>query len=427
VRIVGIRSVGSTLGAIVAARLKHGGHSVDRITVRPEGEPYHRRTTFDAAQLEWILRGQELQADFVIVDEGPGFSGSTFLSAAQASIDAGVPPARIVLMGSRPFSQPPHRNTANPWDGFRRYTIDYATHTPMDAGRNLSEGAWRELLYPTRRQWPARWIEQEQIKHLSSDGKLFYKFEGFGRYGSRARRQAASLAEAGYSPPSLVSESGYAGYAFVKGRPLTREHLTANLLSRIADYCTFRVRNFAANNPNSAMLEEMLRVNLGVEFNLDCKTSALPMEQAVYPDCRMHPHEWLQADDGRLLKTDAVGHGEGHQLPGPIDIAWDLAGAIVEWELSPAEADFLLAEYDRRAGDRAAPRVREYLLPYIVFRLAHCRMGAAAMANRREGRYLHRLYQENARAVKRDWLSATMKVSTDRRDPYEEKANHRGP
>jgi hypothetical protein len=291
----------------------------------------------------------------------------------------------------------------------------------------LSEGAWRELLYPTRRQWPAAWIEQERIKHLSRDENLFYKFEGFGRYGSLARRQARALAEAGHSPRLLLFESGYAGYEFVKGRPLTREDLTANLLSRIARYCAFRVKNFPLDNPNPAMLQEMLQVNLQVEFGVEPKTAPLPMERPVYPDCRMHPHEWLQADDGRLLKTDAVGHGEGHQLPGPTDIAWDLAGTIVEWNLSSVQADFFLGEYSGRAGDRAASRVREYLLPYRVFRLAHNLLGAASMAHLREGRYLHRLYRDYARAMKQELRSATMKVSTDDHEPYEEKANQQEP
>src|SRR5260370_5365127 len=102
VNVVGIRSAGTVLGTVVAAQLRSCGKSVDGITVRPAGEPYHRETTFDKAQLEWIRRGLRQPAAFLVVDEGPGFSGSTFLSVAQALADASLPSASITLMGDGP-------------------------------------------------------------------------------------------------------------------------------------------------------------------------------------------------------------------------------------------------------------------------------------------------------------------------------------
>ncbi len=401
VNVVGIRSAGTVLGAVVAAQLRSCGKSVDRITVRPAGEPYHRETTFDAAQLEWIGHGFDQRAAFLVVDEGPGFSGSTFLSVAKALADASVPTASILLMGSRPFSQSSGIRNGEARSRFRCYSVDYATHIPADAGRSLGDGAWRELLYETRSLWPARWVEQEQVKHLSRDGQLLFKFEGFGRYGRLSRQQALALAAAGFSPRLLGFDNGFAGYEFVRGRPLTQADLTQNLLSQIAEYCAFRVYSFPAASPNSAMLRDMLQINLGIEFGLEPVPVDLPMERPVYPDCRMFPHEWLGAHrDGRLLKADAVGQGEGHQLPGPTDIGWDLAGTIVEWRLSPEQASFLLQEYQNRSGDRAVARVQEYLVAYLVFRMAHCRMGAASMGHRREAKYLHRLYLEYAQKVK---------------------------
>ena len=36
------------------------------------------------------------------------------------------------------------------------------------------------------------------------------------------------------------------------------------------------------------------------------------------------------------MKVDAAAHGDDHGFPGPVDVAWDLAGAVVEWELGGA-------------------------------------------------------------------------------------------
>lgn len=396
IAVIGIRSVGSTLGAVVAATLRVRGTAAERITVRPEGEPYRRKTNFSGLQRQWIGSQLAKQADFLVVDEGPGFSGSTFLSVARALLDAGVACCRIVLMGSRPF--PAHAagpEATQEWGRFRSATIDYGAHTPAGAGRSLGDGAWRELLYPGPQHWPPCWIEQERIKHSSLDGNIFFKFEGFGRFGQAAREQACLLAQAGFSPRLFGFDRGYACYEFVRGRPLTASDLTGDFLSRMAAYCAFRAANFPAANPNLEMLSAMARNNLEVEFGGGTAGFAIdvPVELPVYPDCRMLPHEWLRSEDGSILKADAVGHGEGHQLPGPADIAWDLVGTIIEWDLSASAAEFFLEEYRRRSRDPAHKRLGPYLLLYSVLRMAQCRMASVAMGGRRESRYLRRQYE----------------------------------
>src|SRR5262249_47707296 len=162
--------------------------------------------------------------------------------------------------------------------------------------------------------------------HVSCDGKYFLKFEGFGRYGQMARQHAGILAEASFSPPLLGSDNGFARYEFVDGRPLAKWDLSAELLARMAAYCAFRVQHFPAPGASVESLHEMMHVNVATEFGFAAPLPSLPLERPVYPDCRMLPHEWRLTRDGQILKTDAVGHAEGHQLPGPADIAWDLAG-----------------------------------------------------------------------------------------------------
>src|SRR4051794_26733771 len=61
----------------------------------------------------------------------------------------------------------------------------------------------------------------------------------------------------------------------------------------------------------------------------------------VETDTLLHPWEWLRTPDGGLLKTDALDHHAGHDLIGCQDIAWDIAGAMVELDLSDSEEDRL--------------------------------------------------------------------------------------
>jgi hypothetical protein len=406
VAVIGIRSVGTTLGAVVAAALHAHGSSTRRITVRPAGEPYERCAVFTPIQLQWIQGELQERAEFAVVDEGPGFSGSTFLSVARALLAAGVPQSSIVLLCSRPL--PAHlagSELDSEWRRFQSYQIDYGRRRPPNAGQSLAGGAWRDSLFSNRGHWPACWTDQERIKHLSADHKTFFKFEGFGRYGHRVRQQAAALAQAGFSPQLNGYQDGYAGYEFVHGRPLSHRDLTPALLDRMAAYCAFRASNFPAEHANTALLSEMLNVNLRIEFGIPALKLAIPVERPVYPDCRMLPHEWLRPDGRHVLKTDSVSHGEGHQLPGPADIAWDLAGTIVEWQLPAAAVGYFLRSYRRQSGDNPGARMPPYLLLYRVLRMAQCRMASAAMGNNVDA-HLFTTYYLHLRSLIKETLHA---------------------
>src|SRR5579884_3141889 len=79
VAVVGVRSVGTTLGAIFCAALQARGARAERLSVRPGGDPYERTLRLSAAQAAWA-RGHLVRGSvFVVIDEGPGLSGSTLL------------------------------------------------------------------------------------------------------------------------------------------------------------------------------------------------------------------------------------------------------------------------------------------------------------------------------------------------------------
>jgi hypothetical protein len=147
----------------------------------------------------------------------------------------------------------------------------------------------------------------------------------------------------------------------------------------------------------------MLRFNVQEEFGIELQKNlaTLPIERPVIADGRMLPHKWLDYD-GRPLKLDAATHGDDHFFPGPTDIAWDLAGAIVEWNLTPDSASFFLSVYRQQSADDPSRRLPAYLLAYAIFRTAYCKMAAAAMSGApEEARLLrdYRRYREQARRL----------------------------
>ena len=84
----------------------------------------------------------------------------------------------------------------------------------------------------------------------------------------------------------------------------------------------------------------------------------LPIERPVIPDARLLPHEVVRSESGRLYKLDSVNDGDDHLFPGPTDIAWDLAGIVFEWNLSPAAREAFLDRYRHGTGDDARSRLK---------------------------------------------------------------------
>ncbi len=87
--VIGIRSIGTTLGAVVAAALD----APPPDTVRPFGDPFARQAELPPGIVE---NG----AHYVIVDEGPGLSGSSFGAVADWLQARGVPLERIAFLPS---------------------------------------------------------------------------------------------------------------------------------------------------------------------------------------------------------------------------------------------------------------------------------------------------------------------------------------
>jgi hypothetical protein len=399
--VVGIRSIGTTLSAVVTVELRRRGIPARRKTVRPVGHPFDRRVDLDVRTRAWLAAEQECGSEFWVVDEGPGLSGSSFLAVGEALERAGVPRERIHFLCSvdprkRALCA---RDAAARWARFQTHLVAPPRRRPAEAAVDISGGKWRQELLPASAGWPASWTQFERLKYLSADRRRMYKFEGFGRFGAQIAERARVIAEAGFGVPLRPEGDGYYSAPMIVGCPANAGAVDQLLLERLAAYCAFRSTVFRHDVAGRPQLEHMMAWNYFEEFGTELAASqrALPVERPVIADGRMQPHEWIAGT--WLLKTDSAGHGDDHFFPGPTDIAWDLAGAIVEWRLPDAAAKHLLERYRVLSGDDARPRIESYRLAYTLFRMGYCKMAAEAMRGSEEGSRLDSAYQSFRRSA----------------------------
>jgi len=395
--VIGIRSIGTTLSAVTTAALNHKGLPAERITVRPTGHPYARTLQFSPEQERWIVEQLSRSADFLVVDEGPGRSGSTFLSVAEALTQSSVPQERITAIGSRECDP----ETLCAADAARRWNrLRFVSTVPSISSRfqnyaYLGGGDWRIHSFDREEDWPESWTQMERLKFLSPDGRRFFKFEGMGPLGREVRERAFILAKAGFSPGVSDAGDGFLSYQAVEGHRLRKRDVSPSVLERIARYCSFRVSNFSYSQPLNSELANMLEFNVQQEFGRDLALdpALLASPHPVLADGRMQPFEWIASPQGELLKTDAISHGDNHFFPGPCDIAWDLAGTIIEWDLSVDAAEFLVRSFKHLSGIDVAQKLDAYKLAYFVFRLGFCKMATSTALGSREEARLEAAYR----------------------------------
>jgi hypothetical protein len=381
--VIGIRSIGTTLSAVVAAAARKHGASTVRTTVRPSGHPYNRQTNFSHDQLQLVKEGLRHNSSFLIVDEGPGLSGSSFLSVAEALVSAGVSAVNIVLV----CSHQPNLKALCAEDAPRRARCFRWVAAPAiqqsvqaDGATFIGGGEWRRRLISDENLWPAAWTNFERLKYLaeSENGeKTLLKFLGLGPYGEQVRAREEQIAASNFAPFPKRENGGFASYPWIAGRPLCSADLSCAVVERLAAYCAFRANAFAASLDNLHALEFMAQHNareLGAGSDI-----RLCLERPVVADGQMHPHERLMTGEGQILKTDSGIHGDDHFFPGITDIAWDLAGAMIEWRMNPAQRQAFLEAYERFSGDSPGARITGFLCAYAVFRSAWCSMAAHAL------------------------------------------------
>jgi hypothetical protein len=391
--VVGIRSIGTTLSAMAAAAARARGISVERITVRPQGHPYNRSAEFTSDQMITVGKAISCGANFAVVDEGPGLSGSSFLAVAEALERAGATKEKILLVSSHAPNVDAlcANDVARRWRRFRCVPVEAEARRPSQAVEFISRGQWRSRLIGNDSEWPASWTSFERLKYLSSAGHnepRMFKFAGLGHYGEVVFERERRIGAAGFGPMPRAESDGFVSYRWIEGRPLSASDLSSEILVRLAEYCAFRLQAFSLELGDITGLQQMADHNLR-ELGMDLHVE-LCLKYPVIADGRMQPHEWLLSNEGKLLKTDSGSHGDDHFFPGPTDIAWDLASAIIEWQMNEKQTMEFLDHYCHVSRDDASARIDGFIKAYAAFRSAYCLMAANAMSESDEQTRLQR-------------------------------------
>ena len=363
-RVIGLRSIGTGLAALVAAATSAPLPS----TVRPRGDPFARRLELaPALAAEWLA---DPAATIAIADEGPGMSGSSFGAVLDLLEERGA--ARVEVYPSHagelgPAASERHRAR---WRRIPRHVVTADDVIVPELPRwlaelvgplvapleDLSGGAWRARRFAGPAAWPPAVLQQERRKLLArtADGAFVARFAGLGATGERALARAGALHAAGFAPEPRGLVHGFLVERWIEPvAPLARVE-RAHAIEHVGRYLAFRARALpAAASGDGARLPDLLRMarrNLALALGagaspaLDAIDPALDARvRPVQVDARLHAWEWLVAPDGSIVKTDGVDHCAAHDLVGCQDLAWDIAGAEAELALDAAELRRLLA------------------------------------------------------------------------------------
>jgi hypothetical protein len=269
----------------------------------------------------------------------------------------------------------------------------------------------------------------ERIKWLGQDAhgaRFLLRYAGLGSWGAAAVDRARALADAGLGPPGLAATQGFVTLRWIPGQPaMPEETAGAPFHAALERYLAGRAPLFRTGQPvDAAPLVAMLRANAEEALGADSPECAgllaalrrlerPPELEAVIPDARLHPREWVRTEGAAgapdYVKVDAIDHGDGLRLPGPVSLAWDLAGAAMEYALPPTLLRHLVERCAAATGESAATlsaAVDAYRAPY-----AACQLGDALLASWEATNEADRRRLEAEAARYRTLLAAALSVS----------------
>jgi hypothetical protein len=403
---LGLRSIGTSLSAIAAGALRLRGFHARSWTLRPRGDPFDRR--IDLAP-ELVAALEPAACWILIVDEGPGLSGSSMTATAAAMSAVGVADDRIIFVPSwRPSADRfVSRSATARWVRHAAvvpsFDAVYRTLTAEGILRNdaidISAGQWRASFHVPQ-PWPAVQPQHERRKYLMrGNTRSIARFAGLGTYGHVALQRAQELSDHRWTAPPVTLRRGFLDSVAVTGRPMRITDISDGFLRHATRYIAWlrthaSHQNVARIEPLAEMLRTNVRETCGDEFlaavETLCQDAAAFAEPATAVDARLMPYEWLSFDNG-WMKTDALDHYRDHFFPGCCDSAWDVAGLLVEFDIDDRSALTVIEEYAKETADtQIAKRLPFYRAAYTAFRAAYCAMAGSTLSGTDDGnRFVH--------------------------------------
>ncbi len=390
VLVLGLRTAGSYFAPVVCAYLKSEGYQeVSSVTLRPK----RGISLWEAGRLARCAASGGLA---LIVDE-PMTTGYTVAKAVKLLRQAGVEASKIVASfpthptrSSKPefFSACEIRTlplAREEWQkclllepqtvgsivqeyflarGYRVVTLTFSPQLEQCSARLrdlcVEKGHIRfKRIYEVRLEDSAGIIETRYV---------LAKSVGWGWLGYHAFLAADRLSC--FIPPALGLRNGI---LFTEWMPEAHSMATQpdreQLVDTLASYIAERVRSLALEtDPSPDLLREnnhrgleLLANTLSRAFRhriaaalkrsrIRRKLSRIGCANPTLIDGKMRPVEWIRGPQ-QLLKTDFDQHGLGKTELNVTDPAYDVAEAVLYWNLSPSEERNLLARYVQKSTD----------------------------------------------------------------------------
>jgi hypothetical protein len=405
---IGLRSIGTALSALVEVVLKKQGCVTWSLTLRPKGHPFDRSVEF-SSQISDRLR--ELRDYwFLVIDEGPGLSGSSICGTLEKLLEIGIEKGKIVVFPS--WNPDAGRFVSEKakllWPLFDKFTSDFTDVwirnsklqqlLKMNIVDDFSAGNWRDFVVEDKAFFPAVYSHHERRKYLLIDNlgnNYIAKWIGLGKYGDELLDRARILANNNFCPVVCDSFYGFAVSPFISGSPLRHSDVNRKLLQFAAEYFLCINRNFPSKlTATFEKMNEMVCLNvkegIGTSYDNKLKSLALfPKEvyenNVVAVDGRVMPHEWLWTGD-RFYKVDQLEHHCDQFFPGCQNIAWDIAAFCIEFNLDKKfEREFLDIYIQRSADTDIDDRISFYRIFYLAFRLGYVTIAADSLSNSLDG------------------------------------------
>lgn len=390
--IVGVRSVGTSLSAALAAGLRPSGTHVLRATVRPSGDPFAREVALSSTERRCFRAAAARGAIFFVVDEGPGLSGSSLAATALALERCGAETGQVHLVCARRGAMPMASSaTREVWARCRAWEAQHederfwlgslppllgaATGCPARVVADLSWGRWA-----AGRAEPPILPACERRKLLLDLGgrHVLAKFIGFGDVGALKAALAARLARAGFGAPVV----GYAhGMLLLDWLGQHRAARPAEDGERVAQFAAgyYAYLRAYCGQLGPAPIGELARTAADVArswlhdagaIERLAHAAAAGRPLMLRGDQKPEPVEWLLRD-GQVIKADAACHFLDHSWAREQDICFDLAGFSVEFSLPLPLEMALVRAYSAASGDGGAElRLPFYRAVYAAHRLA---------------------------------------------------------
>jgi hypothetical protein len=227
--------------------------------------------------------------------------------------------------------------------------------------RALEGGAWRALQARRSGDLPPAhpWQERRKFLAVASGRSWLVKFAGLGRRGELRLTHSRLLAEAGFTPASIGLRHG-----FIEHRRGARRSLR------------------------------------------ECVGSMAPARR--HARCERAPHRDRQpharlgvARVRRCDPQDRCRRPSRRARSGCQDVAWDIAGAVVELGLSPAEERSLVERVSRLAGRGPPTSLIRFLHGcYFAFQLGYCDDAHAGACDPADAARLHSVRERYAAGLR---------------------------